>query len=92
MLHLKYLLTLENSYIPQKKCDPLTASAAASIAPAAINTVGSLVSSLFGQSSQKKKMQLIEVLQLRCLIVLMSIILLRISESFWKRVVIVRIF
>lgn len=55
MLHLKYLLTLENSYIPQKKCDPLTASAAASIAPAAINTVGSLVSSLFGQSSQKEE-------------------------------------
>lgn len=44
-----------SSYRPQRKRDPLSGSIGAALAPAAVNTVGNLVSSLFGQSAQKEE-------------------------------------
>ena len=46
---------LFNGFLPQRKFEPLTSSLGAALAPAAINTVGNLVSSLFGQGSQKEE-------------------------------------
>lgn len=47
-------IRLFGCYQPQLKCEPLTAAAlGTAVAPAIVNTVGSLASSLIGQSSQK---------------------------------------